>query len=140
MDLQMEVLTDDGETVKAIRVHDMGHEPVPLPLWCDLLQRMSWMTTESVMLVGGGRVERKPPVEKGMAYVLNKDVGGFFTGDYFEGIGDCRLRHCRSSKVLVVDSEDVMADFACVGAFDIKMEQPYLGGKEFLSRIKDMEG
>lgn len=123
MNMQLEVVTDDDETVKAIHIHGIDNEPVPLPLWCDILERLGRMTPDESVLFVGKRTERKPLVESGKAYVITKNDGDFITGDYFEGISDFELKHCRSGRVVRM-SRETMKDFLCVGDYDKSMAQP----------------
>lgn len=53
------------------------------------------------------------------------DDGDFITGDYFEGISDFELKHCRSGRVVRM-SRETMKDFFCVGDYDKSMAQPCL--------------
>ena len=122
MNMQLEVVTDDGETVKAIHIHGIDNEPVPLPLWCDFLERLGRMTPDESVLFVGKRTERKPLVEPGKAYVITKNDGDFITGDYFEGISDFELKHCRSGRVVRM-SRETMKDFLRVGDYDKSMAQ-----------------
>lgn len=53
MNMQLEMLTDDDETVKAIHIHHLNNEPIPLQLFCDFLERLNRMVPEeSVLFVG----------------------------------------------------------------------------------------
>lgn len=55
-DMQMEVVTEDDSTVKAIRIHGFHNEEMPVRLWCDLLQRFGNVTTgEEVMFIQNGK-------------------------------------------------------------------------------------
>ena len=124
MNMQLEMLTDDDETVKAIHIHHLNNEPIPLQLFCDFLERLNRMVPdESVMFVGKGHTVLKPLVEKGKAYVISKSDGEFIAGDYFEGISDFELKHCRSGQVVRM-SRDTMKDFACVGDYDPHYADP----------------
>lgn len=98
INMRLEVVTNDGETVNTIHIHGIDNEPVPLLLWCDFLERLGKMTPgENVLFVcTDGRIEMRPLVEDGKGYVITKNDGDFVTGDYFEGIGDFELKHCRS--------------------------------------------
>ena len=55
-DMQMEIVTDDNRTVKAVRIHGFHNEQMPVTLWCDLMQRFGQMTPdEPVMFVQNGQ-------------------------------------------------------------------------------------
>ena len=123
MNLQLEVLTDDGETVKAVHIHGIDNEPVPLQLWFDFLERLSRITPDGSMLFVGKRNERKPLVESGKGYVIRKTDGNFSTGEYFKGWSDFELMHCRSGEIVRVDRETIK-DFICVGDYDKSMAEP----------------
>ena len=43
--IQIEVVTNDDNTVESIRLHDIKNEPFPINLWCDFLQRLRQITT-----------------------------------------------------------------------------------------------
>ena len=137
MNLLLEVVTDDGETVKAIHIHRIDNEPTPLVLWCDVLDRLrSMMPDESVLFVGGSSVVPKTPIEKGKGYIIKKDSGDFITGDYFEGVSNFELKHCRSGQVVRV-SRETMKDFLCVGDYDESMVQPILPEcMEMIEKVK----
>lgn len=54
--MQMEIVSDDDKTVKAIRIHGFQNEQMPVSLWCDLMQRFGKMTPgEEVMFVQNGK-------------------------------------------------------------------------------------
>lgn len=42
--MQMEIVSDDDKTVKAIRLHSFQNEQMPVSLLCDLMQRLGRMT------------------------------------------------------------------------------------------------
>ena len=55
-DMQLEIVSDDNKTVKAIRIHGFHHEQMPVYLWCDLMRRFGQMTPdEEVMFVQSGK-------------------------------------------------------------------------------------
>lgn len=135
MSMQLEVVTDDGETVKAVHIHGIDNEPVPLPLWCDFLERLSKVVPDGSVLFVGKRTERKPLVEVGKGYIITKDSGDFITGDYFEGVSDSELKHCRSGQVIRM-SRETMKDFLCVGDYDKSMAEPVSReNMDFIERI-----
>lgn len=72
INMQLEVVTDDGETVKDVRIHGIENEPVPLPLWCDFLERISKVVSGGSVLFVSKRTERKPLVEVGKGYIITK--------------------------------------------------------------------
>lgn len=115
MNMQLEVVTDDGETVKAIHIHGVDNEPVPLPLWCDFLERLGRMTPDESVLFVGKHTVRKTPVEKGKAYVIAKDDGDF------------ELKHYRSGRMVRM-SREAMKHFLCVGDYDKGMAEPISPG------------
>lgn len=124
VNMQFSIVTDNGEKVKAIHIHQMNNEPVPLQLWCDFLGRLSSMLPdESVLFVGGGCKEIEPLVEKGKAYLITKNIDDFITNDYFEGISSIELKHCRSGQVVRVDQEKIK-NFVCVGDYDARLAAP----------------
>ena len=124
MNMQLEMLTDDDETVKAIHIHHLNNEPIPLQLFCDFLERLNRMVPEeSVMFVDDSIMQPKSLVEKGKAYVISKNIGDFVANDYFEGINDFELKHCRSGQIVRM-SRDTMKDFACVGDYDPRYAYP----------------
>ena len=124
MNMQLEMLTDDDETVKAIHVNHLNNEPIPLQLFCDFLERLNRMVPEeSVLFVGDSITQPKSLVEKGKAYVISKSDGEFITGDYFEGISAFELKHCRSGKIVRINRE-AMENFFCVGDYDPHYADP----------------
>lgn len=118
IELSMEVLTEDDETVKAIHVHHLNNEPIPLQLFCDFLERLNRMVPEeSVLFVGDSSTQPKPLVEEGKAYVISKSEDEFIAGDYFAGISAFELKHCRSGKIVRINRE-TRENFFCVGDID----------------------
>ena len=123
IDMSMEILTDDGENVKAVRIHDMKVEPMPVRLFCDFLGRLGQMTQgEPVMLVSDGPTE--PLVEKDKGYVITGNYAGFIPGDIFKGVSDHELQHARSGKVISVYREMMDRLFRCCGDFNETWAEP----------------
>lgn len=124
MDIQLSMVTDDDKKVKAIHIHQVNTESAPVYLWCDFLRRLAQMVPDgSVLFVGDGRKEIKPLVEKGKAYVITRNRDDLIANDYFEGVSDFELKHCRSGRVIKVNRYD-MEDFICVGDYDPLMAMP----------------
>ena len=138
IDMSIEVMTEDDETVKAIRLHGLKNELIPLHLWCDFLERLGRMTpSEKVMLVVGEK--RRPLVEKDKGYVITDKYGNFIPGDIFKGIGDYELQHCRTGETVRVNRELMESlFFKCVGDFDAHWAEPISPeNMEMISKIKE---
>ena len=56
LSLQMEIVSDDDEHVKAVRIHGFQNEPLPLALYGDVLQCLTRMTPgKEVMFIQNGK-------------------------------------------------------------------------------------
>ena len=123
IELSMEVLTEDDETVKAIHLHGVKNELIPLHLWCDFLERLGQMTPgEKVMLVTGEK--RKPLVEECKGYIITERFGNFLPGDVFIGISNYELQHCRTGEVVRVNREMMDGLFKILGDVDPRWIDP----------------
>ena len=141
VDLSIEVFTEDDEIVKAIHLHSVKNELIPLHLWCDFFERLGQMTPgEKVMLATGE--DQRPLVEKGKGYVITDYYGSCIPGDYFKGISDYELEHCRSGEIFKVNRNIMDRLFKCCGDFDPRWAQPISPKNlELVSKIKkEMEG
>lgn len=138
IDLSMEVMTEDNETVKAIHIHGIKNDPVPLSLWCDFLERLGRMTPdEMVMFVTGERC--RPLVEKDKGYIITDYYRDFIPGDIFKGVGDYELQHCRSGEIVTVEREMMESLFKCVGEFDASWADVISPeNMEMVEKIKNM--
>lgn len=124
IELVLEVLTDDDQTVKAIRIHGVNNERLPLKLFCDFLERVRYMTPDEPVMLATESSGYRPPVEKDKGYVITDRYGGFEVGDIFKGVSDYELRHCRSGEVFKVNREIMGRLFKCVGDFDERWAAP----------------
>ena len=125
MNMMLEVVTDNDETVKAIHIHKIENEATPVALWCDFLDRLRRMMPDnSVLFVGGSMATPKSPVEKDKGYVITDYYGGYIPGDFFKGISDYELEHCRSGEVFKVNRKIMGRLFRCCGDFDPQWTAP----------------
>ena len=119
-DIQLEIVSDDDNTVKAIRIHGFHHEQIPVFLWCDLLRRFGQMTpNEEVLFVQSGKRINGMPIKHptgcipGRLYVLTEKFGDYIPGDYFFGLdGGSQLQHVRTGGQVAYDisTEDIFYD------------------------------
>ena len=114
VDIRLELVTEDDEKVKAVRIRNMKHDPLPLNLTCDLLDRIRMMTPGEPVMYMASAKPREPLVENGKMYVLKYTDCQFQAGDYFKAFGDRFLQHVRSGEVVEV-TEGNVAGFVCCG-------------------------
>ena len=123
VDMSMEILTENDEKVKAIRLHGVKNELMPLRLLCDFLERIERMTPyEKVMLVTGEK--HRPLVEKDKYYAITGHYGDFIPGDIFKGIGDYELEHVRTGEIVRVNRDLIDEFFEILVEFDPRWTEP----------------
>jgi len=123
VDIRLELVTEDDEEVKAVRIHGMKHDPLPLSLTCDFLDRIQMMTPGEPVMCMASVKPREPLVENGKMYVLMHSDCQFQAGDYFKAFGDRFLQHVRSGEVVEV-TEGNVEGFVCCGDSQAFTEVP----------------
>lgn len=139
VDLSIEVFTEDDEIVKAIQLHSVKNELIPLhhlrrpAAAAD--ERLGRMAPGEKVLVTGEN--RRPLVEKGKGYVITDYYGSCIPGDIFKGISDYELEHCRSGEIFKVNRNIMDRLFKCCGDFDPRWTLPISPENlELVSKIK----
>lgn len=119
-DMQLEIVSDDDKTVKAIRIHGFHHEQIPVYLWCDLMRRFGQMTpdeevlfVQSGKLINGKSIKHQTGCIPGRLYVLTENFDDYIQGDYFFGLdGGNQLQHVRTGNQVAYDisMKDILYD------------------------------